>query len=35
MAQETGGMTLRQASAPSVAEFVNAIMAQVSEDAWC
>ncbi len=38
MAQETGGMTLRQASAPSnapsVAEVVEAIRAKVSEDAW-
>ena len=38
MAQETGGMTLRAATAPSdapsVADVVTAIVAKVSEDAW-
>ncbi|MCC3247164.1 formylmethanofuran dehydrogenase [Methylocystis sp. WRRC1] len=39
MAQETGGMTLRAATAPSdaptVAQVIDAIMANVSEDAPC
>lgn len=38
MTQETGGMTLRKASAPSdapsVAQAIGAIMAEVSEGAW-
>ncbi|TLG77973.1 formylmethanofuran dehydrogenase [Methylocystis sp. B8] len=38
MSQETGGMTLRKASAPtdapSVAQAISAIMAEVSEGAW-
>ncbi|MGZ9410624.1 MAG: formylmethanofuran dehydrogenase, partial [Methylocystis sp.] len=38
MSQETGGMTLRRASAPtdapSVAQAIGAIMAEVSEGAW-
>ena len=38
MSQETGGMTLRKASAPtdapSVAQAIGAIMAEVSEGAW-
>ncbi len=38
MSQETGGMTLRKASAPtdapSVAQAIDAIMAEVSEGAW-
>jgi formylmethanofuran dehydrogenase subunit B len=38
MTQETGGMTLRRASAPtdapSVAQAIGAIMAEVSEGAW-
>ena len=38
MGQETGGMTLRKASAPtdapSVAQAIGAILAEVSEGAW-
>lgn len=38
MSKETGGMTLRKASAPtdapSVAQAIDSIMAEVSEGAW-